>query len=297
MIRIGYPTQNLSLPATTNRTLRLANLPDASRVRALVRENISALERILRWNADHGVYLFRIGQSLIPFASHPDFPYDWAAEHGGELEQAGSLALSLGIRLSFHPGQYTQPGSPKPEVARRSLEELRYAARTLSLLESQDGVLVLHIGGAHGDREAAKTRFVQALQSETEVLRFLALENDERTWTVSEAVEVARRLGIPAIVDTLHHALNPGGLELAEALDLGMASWRSPGPAPKLHISTQDPEKKPGAHAWEIHSRDWFGLVEALEALEALDARRADVMVEAKGKELALAATGIQLTG
>src|SRR5215207_11591815 len=43
----------------------------------LVWENLLGLEAILRWNAEHGVNLFRMGQSLIPFASHPAFPYDW----------------------------------------------------------------------------------------------------------------------------------------------------------------------------------------------------------------------------
>lgn len=249
MIRVGYPTQNLSIPATTNRTLRLANLPDADRVRSLVRENVADLEEILRWNSEHGVDLFRIGQSLVPFASHPGFPYDWASAHGEELERAGSLARSLGARLSFHPGQYVQPGSPRPEVAERSLRELRYAARALSLLRASDGVVVLHLGGVHGDREAATQRFVEALQGEDEVLRFLALENDERTWTVAEVVEAAHRLGVPAIVDTLHHGLNPGGRGLRGALDLALPSWEVRGGAPKLHISTQDPEKRPGAHA------------------------------------------------
>lgn len=290
MIRIGYPAQNLSLPATTNRTLRLANLKDAERVRALVRENLADLERILRWNAGRGIALFRIGQSLVPFASHPDFPYDWASEHGGELERVGALALSAGARLSFHPGQYVQPGSPRAEVAERSLRELRYAARTLSLLDSPDGVVVLHLGGAYGEREAAKRRFVGSLRGEPEVLRFLALENDERTWTAAETAETARRLGVPAIVDTLHHELNPGELGLRAALDLALPTWERRGP-PKLHISTQDPEKRPGAHARTVDSGDWTRLV------AALDGRSADVMVEAKGKEQALEAAGIRTTG
>jgi UV DNA damage repair endonuclease len=66
VIRLGFPTQNLSIPASTNRTLRLVNLRDAHKVRALVWENLLGLEKILRWNAEHGVKLFRIGQSLIP---------------------------------------------------------------------------------------------------------------------------------------------------------------------------------------------------------------------------------------
>ncbi len=31
MIRLGYPAQNLTIPATTNRTLRLASLEDVEK--------------------------------------------------------------------------------------------------------------------------------------------------------------------------------------------------------------------------------------------------------------------------
>jgi UV DNA damage endonuclease len=92
VIRLGYPAQNLTIPASTNRTLRLANLTDAEKVRALVWENLLGLETILRWNAERGIGLFRMGQSLVPFASHPAFPYDWEAEHGDDLREIGELA-------------------------------------------------------------------------------------------------------------------------------------------------------------------------------------------------------------
>src|SRR5215212_3210835 len=131
VIRLGYPTQNLTLPASTNRTCRLATLCDAERVRGLARENLAGLKTIVRWNVRHGIQLFRIGQSLVPLASHPQFPYNWVEEHGEELGRAGRLARSLDIRLSMHPGQYIQPGSLKPEVVERSLTELRSAARIL----------------------------------------------------------------------------------------------------------------------------------------------------------------------
>lgn len=52
MIRYEYPAQNVTLPATTNRTLRLA---DVEKVRALVWENLLGLEAIVRWNADRGI--------------------------------------------------------------------------------------------------------------------------------------------------------------------------------------------------------------------------------------------------
>jgi UV-endonuclease UvdE len=69
-------------------------------------------------------------------------------EHDDELREARALAGALGICLSIHPGQFIQPGSPKPGVSERSLDELRYVARVFDLLGGPDPVLVLHMGGA-----------------------------------------------------------------------------------------------------------------------------------------------------
>lgn len=288
MIRLGYPAQNLEIPETTNRTLRLASLGDVDRLKALVRENIAGLETILRWNAERGVGLFRIGQDLVPFASHPAFPYDWTVEHGGELREAGELARTLGIRLSMHPGQYIQPASPRPEVAERSLAEPRYASRVFDLMGAEDAVIVLHMGGAYGDRPGTAERFVEVMRPHEDILRYLALENDERIWTASEVVETSHALGIPAITDAFHHGLNPSDLTLREALDLSLPTWEARSTRPKVHLSSQDPEKRPGAHAYSVAAGDWEAL------LVALDGRDTDVMVEAKGKEQALAVMGVQ---
>jgi len=279
----------LTIPATTNRTLRLASVSDVEKLRGLVRGNIADLRSILRWNAERGISLFRMGQDLIPFASHPAFPYDWEAEHGEELRGVGTLARDLGIRLSMHPGQYINPGSPRFEVVERSLWELRYVARVFDLLDNHDSVAVLHMGGAYADRTASAARFVGALRPEEQVLRYLALENDERVWTVAEVVETSRVLGIPTILDAFHHGLNPGNLTLKEALDVALPTWDPRGVRPKLHLSSQDPDRRPGAHAYSVDGRDWRAL------LTALDGRDADVMVEAKGKELALAPLGVEI--
>jgi UV DNA damage endonuclease len=289
VIRLGYPAQNLTIPASTNRTLRLANLSDAEKVRALVWENLLGLETILRWNAEHGVNLFRIGQSLIPFASHPDFPYNWEAEHGDDLRGIGELARSLGIRLSMHPGQFIQPGSLRPDVSERGLAELRYVACVFDLIGSPDSMIVLHMGGAYEDRTASADRFVETMRSETGVLRYLTLENDERVWPVSAIVQTARSLGVPAITDAFHHELNPSGLTLREALDLSLPTWELRRARPKVHLSSQDPHKQAGAHAYSVDLRDWYAL------LDALDGRDADVMVEAKGKEHALMPLGVRI--
>jgi UV DNA damage endonuclease len=230
-----------------------------------------------------------MGQNLIPFASHPAFPYDWETEHGEPLRDAGELARDLDIRLSMHPGQYVNPGSLKPDVVERSLAELRYVARVFDLLGNPDGVVVLHMGGAYADKLGSAARFVEVMQSEAQLLRYLALENDERIWTVAEVVRTADALGISAITDAFHHDLNPGGLTLKEALDLSLPAWATRGVRPKLHLSSQDPAKQAGAHAYSVESRDWQAL------FDAIGGREADIMVEAKGKEYALAPMGVKI--
>ena len=279
MIRVGYPCQHLGLPATTNRGIKLVSLDNIEKVRAKIEQNLDNLERILRWNAAHGVGLFRIGQHLIPFASHPDFPYDWQHQHGSRLHELGFLARQLDQRLSLHPGQFINPGSPDDDVVARSLAELNYTVQLLDLLQCEDGVLVLHLGGAYGDRPATMCRFVEVLREHQAICRYLALEVDERVWTVAEVVEAATALGVGAIVDTLHHRLNPGGLSLREAVDLARPTWKH---RPKMHVSSQDPDKQAGAHAFFIDPADWRMLI------SVLDGRPADIMVEAKGKEQAL---------
>lgn len=276
-MQFGYASQNLTLGVTTGHTLRLSNVPDAARLHSVIEANLDALHTILCWNAEHGIGLFRMSQQLIPFASHPSFPYDWEAEHGPRLRELGTLAAALGVRLSMHPGQFIQPGSPNPDVAERSVAELRYVARLLSHLRASD--CVLHLGGVHGDKTSAAERFVAALEGAAEVLKFLVLENDERLWPVEDVLVPARRLGVPVVVDTLHHALNPGRLTLGDALDAALPTWTR---RPKVHLSSQDLTKQAGAHAWGVTDQDYSAL------RRAVGDRSVDVMVEAKGKEMAV---------
>lgn len=278
-IRFGYPCQNETLSATTNRSIKLASIGDIERIQGKIQDNLNDLEQMLLWNIDAGIRLFRIGQHLIPFASHTDFPYEWATYHTERFRQIRKLAKGAELRLSMHPGQFINPGSPNEEVAERSLAELHYSATVLDLLEAKDGVIVLHLGGAYGDKPSAMRRFIEVMREESQINRYLALEVDERVWTLAEVTEVASALGVGAIVDNLHHRLNPGDLSLEEAIKLARPTWKT---RPKLHLSSQDPSKKPGAHHTSILPEDWA------EVLRALNGDPADIMVEAKGKERAV---------
>ena len=233
-LRFGYPCQNETLSATTNRGIKLASIGDIERIQKKIGENLYDLKHMLLWNREMGIQLFRIGQHLIPFASHPSFPYEWAAFHRESMEQIGEIARETEQRLSMHPGQFINPGSPNDEVVERSLAELTYSATVLDLMNANNGVIVLHLGGAYGDKPSAMRRFIEVMRHESQINRYLALEVDERVWTATEVTEVASELGVGAIIDNLHHRLNPGDLSLEDAIRLARPTWET---RPKLHLS------------------------------------------------------------
>lgn len=278
MIRVGYACINLSLEASTNSTTRLALIGDRERWLAPCHRNLASMATILDFNARHGLN-FRVGSQMIPFASHGSLPHDWERLFAKDLGRLGAAARRSQIRLSIHPGQYCIPGSPRSEVVESSLAELRYSARLLDLLGEEDGVVVVHMGGQYGDFEATRQRTIANLRGETEILRHLAFEHDDRIWPAHEVLPVCDQLGVPLIVDNLHYQLLPGKLEWRSLLFEAVARWR--GRRPKFHLSSQAAGKRAGAHADRIAPDD------IRMFCEVLPCRDYDLMVEAKDKEQA----------
>lgn len=82
---------------------------------------------------------------MFPFASHAVHGY--SLEYCSELlAKAGALAKKYGHRLTVHPGQYTQLGSPKVAVVQASIKELVYHCEMLDRMGvDADGVMIIHV--------------------------------------------------------------------------------------------------------------------------------------------------------
>ena len=96
--------------------------------------------------APQNIRFFRISSEIFPFASHEKYGYslDYCAQL---LAEAGALARKHGHRLTTHPGQFTQLGSPKPAVVDASRRELAYQCQMLDLIGmGADSVMVIHVG-------------------------------------------------------------------------------------------------------------------------------------------------------
>jgi UV DNA damage endonuclease len=278
-LRLGYACVNTKL-ASPARTARLANA-SPERLRELIAANLDALEAILAWNAEHRIEVFRLTSNLIPFGSHPVNGLAWWDEFAGRLDELAGLAARSCARLSTHPGQYTVLSSRNPAVVTAARAELEYHDRLLTAL-GLDAThrIVLHVGGGPADPDA-RARFAAAYeQLSAGARRRLVLENDER-WPLAFVLELAQPLGIPVVFDAFHHRLAPSldGLDLREVVLTAARTWEPEDGRPEVHFSTQDPGKRPGAHAQTVDLHALAAFVDAVGDLPL------DCILEVKDKE------------
>jgi UV DNA damage endonuclease len=114
------------------------------------------------------------------------------------------------------------------------------------------------------------------------------IENDERSYTLSDCLAIHERTGIPIIADTFHHSLYNTGEQFTALLDTVRKTWKTHDGIPMIDYSSQEPGKRAGAHAMHIVAEDFRQFLK--ETLPA----DFDLMLEIKDKEKsARAALGI----
>ena len=281
--RIGYACLALGVPGSEFHTCTAKNAAP-ERLRGIVAQNLGALRRLIAYNAENGIRLFRITSDLIPFAGTPLNPLRWDQEFSGAFAQIGAEAARAGIRLSLHPGQYTVLNSPDPRVVENAAAELAYHDKILALLGvGPSGKLVLHAGGVYGDKAAALRRFCENWDGLCDsIRRRVVLENDERCYDIADVLALTEHLGIPAVFDVLHHAVHPPAQErpLAYWLERCARTWKTADGPQKLHYSQQNPGGRPGAHSATIDVARFLPFYGQARALGA------DIMLEVKDKNL-----------
>ena len=270
-----------------------------------LRTSLGYLSEILRFLHARDIRMYRMATALAPYASHPDLPqfHRQVEDCAEQLAAVGSLARELGIRLSTHPGQYTVLNSVDDHVQAAAVAELEVQAAILDAMElSAEAVVVLHVGGAAGGKAAGRDRFMTGFERLSERAKArLAIENDDRSYGVADALSVAARAGAPVVFDLLHHNCHdPEGIPDREALELAIATWPR-GVTPKVHYSSprldigerkrrngRRVERTPAIPDPRMHADLVDPLAFELFLTHTAAGLDFDVMLEAKGKDLAL---------
>ena len=264
----------------------------------LLVERVSELEPHLR--------MVRLSSDILPCYTHSDYSGYWmdpgvVSYASKAFARIGAHARLHGVRLSFHPGQFTVLASSNPGIVDRSIEEFEYHANMAEWMgygqTFQDLKINVHIAGREGPAgiRSAYGRLSPVARS------CLTIENEENAWGLNDCLTISDI--VPIVLDIHHHFIRegeyilPGDDRVKRVID----SWR--GTRPTLHYSCSREDilvghdtlvapdmtkllaegykkQKLRAHSdfmWNEANNKW-----ALTHLEW-----ADVMVEAKGKNLA----------
>ncbi|KAH7065070.1 UV damage endonuclease uvsE [Macrophomina phaseolina] len=261
-------------------------------VESLGLANARDIIKMVRWNEKYGIKFLRLSSEMFPFASHEEYGYKLAPFAAETLAEAGKVIAELGHRVTTHPGQFTQLGSPRKSVIDNAFRDLEYHDEMLSLLklppqQDRDAVMILHMGGTFGDKPATLDRFRENYAKlSPSVKNRLVLENDDVSWTVHDLLPVCQELNIPLVLDFHHHnilfdadKLREGTRDIMDLYPQITATWTRKGIRQKMHYSEPTPAAITPMQRRKHNPRP-FTLPPCANDM--------DLMIEAKDKEQAV---------
>ena len=274
----------------------------------LMKSNIESVYQLVNkvGSLDEHLRMVRIGSDLLPAYTHDDWRYFWRQSdvvHYAEsaFGKVGQLARQRGVRLSFHPGQFTVLASDSEDIVLRSIEEFEYhvdMARFMGYGQKfQDFKINVHIAGRQGPEGIRKVLG----RLSTEARNTITIENEENAWGLDDCLSISDC--VPIVLDIHHHFIKTG--EYIQATDPRIQqvvdSWRGVRPVIHYSVSREDwlkghcPNTLPdmskllatGSKKQKLRAHSDFMWNTAVNEWAYEHSKWADVVVEAKAKNLA----------
>ena len=300
--------RDLNGRSTTMRWLREHPLEAEQRQWDIMNHNAAAAVKMIErvGSLEPELRMVRLGSEMLQGYTEKDWQAWWQRrEIQDHLEKIfapiGETARRLGVRLSFHPGQFCVLASDNPGIVERSIEEFEYHADMVRWMgfgkEFQDYKINIHISGRQGP-EGVRRAYSKL---SPEARNCITIENEEITHGIEHCLALSDI--IPTVLDIHHHWVREGEYIHAgsDTVKRVIDSWR--GHRPVIHYAcsredvleghdaTQAPDlqsllesghkkQKLRAHSdffWNTAANNW-----AITFLNDFD-----IMCESKGKNLA----------
>lgn len=191
--------------------------------------------------------MVRLGSEMLQGYTEPSW-IDWwqrqeIQDHCAKIfAPVGETARRLGVRLSFHPGQFCVLASESDEIVERSILEFEYHVDMARWMGYGAGwhdhgfKINVHLSGKGGP-----DKFIRTLGRLTpEARNLITIENDEMTNGLDQTLQVADHVAL--VLDIHHHWINTG--EYIETNDKRIetvkSSWRGVRPAIHYSVSRED---------------------------------------------------------
>ena len=279
-MKLGYPCINNSIGCTANSTFRLKSYSEEV-LKEKVRSNLDCLMKTLEFNKTNNLLFFRIGSPLVPFASHPVNTFNWQDFFKNDFKKIGDFIKQKNFRISMHPDQFVLINSPNPNIVNRSIKELEYHCQVLDLMGLDESAKVqIHVGGVYNNKPEAIQRFIENyIKLPDFIKKRLAIENDERMFSLKDCVSISEKTGIPIIFDFFHHACLNNKETIHEAIKLASSTWKSQDGLLMTDYSSQSLGERKGKHIQSINISDFKNTINQVKEIDF------DVMLEIKDKE------------
>jgi len=189
--------------------------------------------------------MVRLGSEMLQGYTHEDWIPFWkqadVQDHCARIfAPVGEAARRLGVRLSFHPGQFCVLASANEGIVERSILEFEYhadLARWMGYGQTfQDFKINVHISGQQGPDGIR--RVYNRLSPEAR--NCITIENEENSHNLETCLQLADIC--PIVLDIHHHWINsgeyiqPGDDRVKRVID----SWRGVRPACHYSVSRED---------------------------------------------------------
>ena len=250
--------------------------------------------------------MVRLGSEMLQGYTEPSWINWWQqADVQRHLEQifapVGARARELGVRLSFHPGQFCVLASANENIVERSIQEFEYhadMARWMGYGKSfQDFKINVHISGRQGPEGIRKVLG----RLSPEARNTITIENEENSWGLDDCLTLSDV--VPIVMDIHHHwiregeYIDPNSDRVKRVLD----SWRGVRPAMHYSVSREDllvghdPDTLPdmtqllaqGFKKQKLRAHSDFYWNSAVNEWAASFSSNFDIQCESKGKNLA----------
>jgi len=234
--------QPLNCRSTTVRWLNEHKQDAEDKLWELMQHNISSIHELIKYTGSlpKPLRMCRISSPVLPVATEATWKYFWSKpdvinyceKHFAEV---GKTARNLGVRLSFHPGQFTVLASESDDIINRSIEEFEYhvnMARWMGYGRTfQDFKINVHISGRRGPQG-----IIDVMSRLTpEARNTLTIENEEMKWGLDDILKLEKHVAL--VFDIHHHWVNCGEWISAndDRIKRIIDSWR--GVRPTMHYS------------------------------------------------------------
>jgi len=283
---LGKKITSSSTVTFTNYNKILSAEKKLEKLKTVALSNLVGLEEILKYNIKNNIHFYRITSALIPLVTHPEVGY-WGHREifNKDFKYIGEIIRESNMRVDTHPDEFNVINSNNPKVVENTVINLMRQVEWFEDMNYKEGKMVIHVGGATGGKEAALERFIKHFNEfPKEVKSRLIIENDDKTYTAKETLELCKTLNIPMVLDIHHHNCNNNGEDISDMLEDIFNTWNNEILPPKIHFSSPKNGGIDRKHADFINVIDFVNFIEMARKLN----RDFDIMLECKEKDVAL---------